>query len=277
MKKERVDVLAVNQGLFESREQAKRAVMAGEVYDQNNQRLDKPGVKIPGDAQLQLKGQKLPYVSRGGLKLAKALQVFDIDVKGFTVLDIGSSTGGFTDVVLQNGAKLVYALDVGYNQLAWKLREDPRVEVMERVNFRYSKPADFSEGLPDFAVTDVSFISLKLILPPLSHILKPGHDLVALIKPQFEAGPENVGKHGIVRDPKVHAMVLKMIVNFALAQHYDVLGLDFSPIKGGEGNIEFLIWLKNVVDRPGTLSPEISVDRLLDRTYAELNKNTKNV
>ncbi|MCH4170548.1 MAG: TlyA family RNA methyltransferase [Lactobacillus sp.] len=277
MKKERVDVLAVNQGLFESREQAKRAVMAGEVYDQNNQRLDKPGVKIPGDAQLQLKGQKLPYVSRGGLKLAKALQVFNISVKNLTVLDIGSSTGGFTDVVLQNGAKLVYALDVGYNQLAWKLREDPRVKVMERVNFRYSKPTDFSEGLPDFAVTDVSFISLKLILPPLAQILKPGHDLVALIKPQFEAGPENVGKHGIVRDPKVHAMVLKMIIDFALAQHYDVLGLDFSPIKGGEGNIEFLIWLKNMGDRPGKLSPDVSVTQLLDRTYAELNKNTKNV
>ena len=158
VKKERVDVLLVEQGLFESREQAKRSVMAGEVYDQNNQRLDKPGVKIPGDAILHVKGKKMPYVSRGGLKLAKALKVFAIDLTGKTVLDIGASTGGFTDVALQNGAKMSYALDVGYNQLAWKLREDPRVKVMERVNFRYSKPEDFTDGPVEFAMTDVSFI-----------------------------------------------------------------------------------------------------------------------
>lgn len=273
MKKERVDVMAVNQGLFESREQAKRAVMAGEVYDQNNQRLDKPGVKIPADAKLQIKGRKLPYVSRGGLKLEKALKVFAIDVQDNIVLDIGASTGGFTDVCLQKGAEMVYALDVGYNQLAWKLREDPRVDVMERVNFRYSKPEDFTKGQPDFAVTDVSFISLKLILPPLVQILKPGHDLVALIKPQFEAGPENVGKHGIVRDPKVHAQVLHMIIDFALAHHYDVLGLDFSPIKGGSGNIEFLIWLRNQPQGGGYLSDQVDVDALLARTDSELNKH----
>ncbi|OAU79919.1 cell division protein FtsJ, partial [Lacticaseibacillus rhamnosus] len=204
VKKERVDVLLVEQGLFESREQAKRSVMAGEVYDQNNQRLDKPGVKIPGDAILHVKGKKMPYVSRGGLKLAKALKVFAIDLTGKTVLDIGASTGGFTDVALQNGAKMSYALDVGYNQLAWKLREDPRVKVMERVNFRYSKPEDFTDGPVEFAMTDVSFISLKLILPPLKAILMPHGHAVALIKPQFEAGPAHVGKHGIVRDPQVH-------------------------------------------------------------------------
>ena len=197
IKKERVDVLLVEQGLFESREQAKRSVMAGEVYDQNNQRLDKPGVKIAGDVILHVKGKKMPYVSRGGLKLAKALKVFNIDLKDKTVLDIGASTGGFTDVALQNGAKMSYALDVGYNQLAWKLREDPRVKVMERVNFRYSKPEDFTDGPVEFAMTDVSFISLKLILPPLKAILIPGGHAVALIKPQFEAGPANVGKHGI--------------------------------------------------------------------------------
>ncbi|MCD2256211.1 TlyA family RNA methyltransferase [Agrilactobacillus fermenti] len=275
MKKQRVDILAYEQGLYDSREQARRGIMAGEVYDQKNQRLDKPGEKIPAEQTLQLKGRKLPYVSRGGLKLEKALQVFNIDVHNQLVLDIGSSTGGFTDVVLQNGARLVYALDVGYNQLAWKLREDPRVKVMERVNFRYSQPDDFKEGLPDFAVTDVSFISLKLILPPLRTILKPDHDLVALIKPQFEAGPERVGKHGIVRDPKVHRDVLEMITNFALTQNYDVLGLDFSPIKGGGGNIEFLIWLRNVQNRQGRIAASVDIPALLSRTAEILNKNPK--
>ena len=270
MKKERVDVLLVEQGLFLSREQAKRAVMAGEVYDQNNERLDKPGVKIADDSVLHVKGKTMPYVSRGGLKLAKALVSFGIDLKGKTVLDIGASTGGFTDVALQNGAKMSYALDVGYNQLAWKLREDPRVEVMERVNFRYSKPEDFTLGPVEFAMTDVSFISLKLILPPLKAILIPGGDAVALIKPQFEAGPENVGKKGIVRDPAVHRQVLQMIVDFSLAHGYDVLGLDFSPIKGGEGNIEFLIHLRNGGET-GILADEVSVDGVMQAAYAELN------
>ena len=263
IKKERVDVLLVEQGLFESREQAKRSVMAGEVYDQNNQRLDKPGVKIDGDAILHVKGKKMPYVSRGGLKLAKALKVFNIDLKDKTVLDIGASTGGFTDVALQNGAKMSYALDVGYNQLAWKLREDPRVKVMERVNFRYSKPEDF---------TDVSFISLKLILPPLKAILIPGGHAVALIKPQFEAGPANVGKHGIVRDPQVHRDVLKMIVDFALEAGYDVLGLDYSPIKGGEGNIEFLIHLQNSAQTPGKMAPDVDIEETLTAAYGDLHR-----
>ncbi|WP_461224380.1 TlyA family RNA methyltransferase [Lacticaseibacillus suihuaensis] len=269
MKKERVDVLLVEQGLFLSREQAKRAVMAGEVYDQNNERLDKPGVKIDGESVLHVKGKVMPYVSRGGLKLAKALDVFGLDLKGLTVLDIGASTGGFTDVALQAGAKLSYALDVGYNQLAWKLREDPRVEVMERVNFRYSKPEDFTQGPVEFAMTDVSFISLKLILPPLRAILQPGGHAVALIKPQFEAGPANVGKKGIVRDPAVHKAVLTMIVDFALAAGYNVLGLDFSPIKGGEGNIEFLIHLQNA-QVPGVKAADVSVTDTLARAYAEL-------
>lgn len=269
MKKERVDVLLVEQGLFTSREQAKRAVMAGEVFDQNNERQDKPGVKIAGDSVLHVKGKKMPYVSRGGLKLAKALQVFDIDLTGKTVLDIGASTGGFTDVALQNGAKMSYALDVGYNQLAYKLREDPRVAVMERVNFRYSKPEDFTLGPVEFAMTDVSFISLKLILPPLKAILLPDHDAVALIKPQFEAGPDRVGKKGIVRDPAVHRDVLNMIVDFSLAHGYNVLGLDFSPIKGGEGNIEFLIHLQNAGET-GEKAPGVDVDETLAAAYAEL-------
>ena len=272
VKKERVDVLLVEQGLFESREQAKRSVMAGEVYDQNNQRLDKPGVKIPGDAILHVKGKKMPYVSRGGLKLAKALKVFAIDLTGKTVIDIGASTGGFTDVALQNGAKMSYALDVGYNQLAWKLREDPRVKVMERVNFRYSKPEDFTDGPVEFAMTDVSFISLKLILPPLKAILMPHGHAVALIKPQFEAGPAHVGKHGIVRDPQVHRDVLKMIGNFASATGYNVLGLAYSPIKGGEGNIEFLIHLQNADQTPGEIAPTVDIERTLSDAYAALKR-----
>jgi len=272
MKKERVDVLLVQQGLFESREQGKRAIMAGEVYGKNDERIDKPGEKIDAETVLRVKGHKIPYVGRGALKLAKAIDVFDIDLKDKLTLDIGSSTGGFTDVALRNGARRCYALDVGYNQLAWKLREDPRVVVMERVNFRYSQPEDFTDGLPDFAMTDVSFISLHKILVPLKPILKPNCDAVALIKPQFEAGPANVGKNGIVRDPKVHKNVVTDIVNFSLATGYDVLGLDFSPIKGGEGNIEFLIHLRNTEAETGTLAESVNIDAVLERSYAELKR-----
>ncbi|MHC5227007.1 TlyA family RNA methyltransferase [Enterococcus sp. LJL99] len=243
MKKERIDVLAFNQGLFETREKAKRGVMAGLVYNDKEERLDKPGEKILIETPLHIKGQKLPYVSRGGLKLEKALAVFEVDVTNKTMLDIGSSTGGFTDVALQNGARLSYALDVGYNQLAWKIRQDERVVVMERTNFRYSTPEDFTEGTPEIATIDVSFISLKLILPPLHAILQQGGDVIALIKPQFEAGKELVGKKGIVREPEVHRIVLDEILSFAQKQGYRVKGLDYSPITGGEGNIEFLAHL----------------------------------
>ncbi|KRM23964.1 TlyA family RNA methyltransferase [Latilactobacillus graminis] len=272
MKKERVDVLLVQQGLFDSREQAKRSVMAGEVYGKNDERIDKPGEKIDAETNLTVKGHKIPYVGRGALKLAKAVEVFNIDLQDKVTLDIGSSTGGFTDVALRNGAKLAYALDVGYNQLAWKLREDPRVVVMERVNFRYSQPEDFPNGQPDFAMTDVSFISLHKILVPLKPILKPNCEAVALIKPQFEAGPENVGKHGIVRDPKVHKMVVQDIVDFSLATGYDVLGLDFSPIKGGEGNIEFLIHLRNTTAEIGMMGPNVNIDAVLTNAYAALKR-----
>lgn len=245
MEKQRVDVLLVMQGLFDSREQAKRAVMAGEVLGDNEERLDKPGVKIPVDTDLHIKGKPLPYVSRGGLKLAKALDVFNIDVTDRTVLDIGSSTGGFTDVMLQNGAKLSYALDVGSNQLVWQLRQDPRVVVMEHTNFRYSKLADFTQGQPTFSSIDVSFISLSLILPPLKQILAENGEVVALIKPQFEAGREHVGKHGIVKSPAVHEAVINKILNLAITTGFSPLHLDFSPITGGEGNIEFLVHLKS--------------------------------
>lgn len=274
MKKERVDVLLVQQGLFDSREQAKRSVMAGEILGKNNERLDKPGQKIPVTTTLHMKGHKMPYVSRGGLKLAKALKVFNISVKDKTVLDIGSSTGGFTDVMLQNGAKLSYALDVGTNQLVWQLREDPRVVVMEQTNFRYSTLDDFTHGQPEFASIDVSFISLRLILPPLAKILQMGGEVVALIKPQFEAGKEHVGKHGIVRDHAVHRAVLEEVLQFANEDHFDVLGLDYSPIKGGQGNIEFLAHLK-LTDQPGSISSTVDIDRVLAAADHDLNQKEK--
>ncbi|MDF9295582.1 TlyA family RNA methyltransferase [Geobacillus stearothermophilus] len=239
-KKERLDVLLVERGLAETREKAKRAIMAGLVYS-NDIRLDKPGEKVPTDVPLEVKGNPLPYVSRGGLKLEKALREFQISVKGKIVLDIGASTGGFTDCALQHGAKLSYAVDVGYNQLAWKLRQDERVVVMERTNFRYATPDLFTKGLPEVAVIDVSFISLRLILPVVKTVIVPGGDVIALVKPQFEAGKEKVGKKGIVRDPAVHRDVLESIVQFACAERFDVLHLSYSPITGGDGNIEFLL------------------------------------
>ncbi|KIS03456.1 RNA binding methyltransferase FtsJ like [Paucilactobacillus wasatchensis] len=270
MEKQRVDILLVSQGLFDSCEQAKRAVMAGEVLGQNSERLDKPGEKIPVTTTLHLKGHKMPYVSRGGLKLAKALKVFSISVADKVVLDIGSSTGGFTDVMLQNGAKMSYALDVGTNQLVWQLREDPRVEVMEQTNFRYSKLADFTKGQPEFASIDVSFISLELILPNLTTILKPGGEVVALIKPQFEAGKDNVGKHGIIHDPKIHQQVLEKILTFAANHSYEVLGLDYSPIKGGQGNIEFLLHLK-LTERPNNSFAHDLISQVLLAAQTNLN------
>jgi 23S rRNA (cytidine1920-2'-O)/16S rRNA (cytidine1409-2'-O)-methyltransferase len=241
-KKERLDILLVERGLAETREKAKRAIMAGLVYS-NETRLEKPGEKVSTDIPLTLKGNVLPYVSRGGLKLEKALKEFHIDVRGKVMLDIGASTGGFTDCALQNGVKLSYALDVGYNQLAWKLRQDERVIVMERTNFRYVTPADLEGEMPDFATIDVSFISLKLILPVLKTLLVPNSDVVALVKPQFEAGKEQVGKKGIVRDPKVHESVLTQIIDFSLGLGFHVKNLSFSPITGGDGNIEFLLHL----------------------------------
>ncbi|MGP7816188.1 TlyA family RNA methyltransferase [Niallia sp. 01092] len=242
MKKERVDVLLVEQGLFETREKAKRAIMAGIVYCQET-RLDKPGEKISSDVTLTVKGKALKYVSRGGLKLEKALQVFDVNMENKVLLDIGSSTGGFTDCALQNGAKMSYAVDVGYNQLAWKLRQDERVHVMERTNFRYVTPADLAGEMPNIASIDVSFISLKLILPVLKTLLVPKSDVIALVKPQFEAGREQVGKKGIVRDRKVHEAVLEKIIDFAVNEGYEVKNMSFSPITGGDGNIEFLLHL----------------------------------
>jgi 23S rRNA (cytidine1920-2'-O)/16S rRNA (cytidine1409-2'-O)-methyltransferase len=271
-KKERIDVLLVERGLAETREKAKRAVMAGLVYS-NEERMDKPGEKVDRDIPLTIKGTVMPYVSRGGFKLEKALKEFDLSVEGKILLDIGASTGGFTDCALQNGAKMSYALDVGYNQLAWKLRQDPRVVVMERTNFRYVTPADLQEGMPNFASIDVSFISLRLILPVLKTLLVPNSDVVALVKPQFEAGREQVGKKGIVRDPRVHQQVLQDIVDFSLAEGYDVMDASFSPITGGDGNIEFLLHLKwTGMKERGENRLGMSVDEVVTKAHETLKE-----
>lgn len=260
--KERVDVLAANQGLFETREQAKRGVMAGLVVDaKSGERFDKPGQKIEEATELRLKGEKLKYVSRGGLKLEKALLEFGLSVENKTCLDIGASTGGFTDVMLQNGAKRVYALDVGTNQLAWKLRKDERVVVMEQFNFRKAVLDDFTQGQPEFTSIDVSFISLDLILPPLFDILAKDGDVAALIKPQFEAGREQVGKNGIIKDPKIHKQTIDKVIQKALSTGFSVKNLTFSPIKGGAGNIEFLVHLKK--EETATVAPLVNIEAVL--------------
>lgn len=248
--KERIDVLLVEQGYFDSREKAKAAVMAGLVYV-GTERVEKPGMKLPRNTAFQVKGAVHPYVSRGGLKLEKAIRSFSLDLAGVRMLDIGASTGGFTDCALQHGAAEVCAIDVGYNQLDWSLRNDPRVRVMERVNFRYMVPDDLQGFSPDFAAIDVSFISLTLILPPLKPMLEPGGGrVVALIKPQFEAGREQVGKSGVVRDPEVHRDVLRRVLAFAADLGFNLKGLTYSPITGGEGNIEFLAYWTYQPDEP---------------------------
>lgn len=266
--KERIDVLLVEQGFYESREKAKAAIMAGLVLA-NEERIEKPGMKVLRDATLKVKGAVHPYVSRGGLKLEKALRQFEINLEGRTMLDIGSSTGGFTDCALQNGASHVYAIDVGYNQLDWSLRNDERVSVMERTNFRYMTPPDLTGPIPDFASIDVSFISLKIILPPLKALLKRPADIVALIKPQFEAGREKVPKTGVVRESSVHKEVLMNVLTMAKELGYTLQALTFSPITGGEGNIEFLAhWRLRSEDNENegnvleseTLSSEINID-----------------
>ncbi len=248
--KERLDVLLVQQGLAPSREKAKAVIMAGSVFVNGN-REDKAGTVFdPEKSRIEVRGHALPYVSRGGLKLEKALQVFPISLTGCVCMDIGASTGGFTDCMLQNGADHVYSIDVGRGQLDWKLRQDPRVICMEKTNFRYVTSKEVPEPI-DFASADVSFISLKLILGPARELLKEGGQMVCLIKPQFEAGREKVGKKGVVRDPAVHLEVIRMIMDFAQTLHFTVKGLDFSPIKGPEGNIEYLLWIeKTPQDEP---------------------------
>ena len=240
--KERIDCALVNRGMAESREKAKALIMAGIVFV-NNQKCDKAGDTVKPEDKIEIRGEKLKYVSRGGLKLEKAMTSFGIDLNNMICADIGASTGGFTDCMLQNGAEKVYAIDVGYGQLAWKLRTDKRVVNLERTNFRYVTNNQVPEEL-DFASVDVSFISLSLILPVLYKLMKPFGRAVCLIKPQFEAGREKVGKKGVVRDEKVHKEVIDKIIGVANQNGYSVLGLDFSPIKGPEGNIEYLCYLE---------------------------------
>jgi len=253
--KKRLDVLLTERGLAPSREKAKALIMAGIVYV-NNQKEDKAGTSFSEDALVEVRGQGLRYVSRGGLKLEKAMQTFPIDLKGRYCMDIGASTGGFTDCMLQNGAAGVYAIDVGYGQLDWKLREDPRVVCMEKTNFRYVKPDDLDpERMPDFASVDVSFISLSKILPPAHAILPVGGEMVCLIKPQFEAGREKVGKKGVVRDPQVHVEVIENVLQTAQDAGFEVLGLSWSPIRGPEGNIEYLMYLRKL-PAADTIQPE---------------------
>lgn len=269
----RLDVLLVERGLVETREKAKRLIMQGIVYS-GDERLDKPGTKVPASIPIIIKGERMPYVSRGGYKLEKALKTFAVSVKDKVMIDIGASTGGFTDCALQHGARYVYAVDVGYNQLAWKLRQDERVIVMERTNFRYMKPEDLEKDLPEFATIDVSFISLKIILPVLKTILVPGGDCIALIKPQFEAGRDKVGKKGIVRDPFVHIEVLNEIIGFSLREGYDVKNLTYSPITGGDGNIEFLVHLTWTGEcKQGTNHLAVPVERIVKEAHEQLKQS----
>ena len=260
MKKERLDVLLVNRGMFESRAKAQAAVMAGQVLV-NEQKIDKPGTPVAPEVTIRLLGNKLPYVSRGGLKLEK----------GKVVADIGASTGGFTDCALQNGAAKVYAIDVGYGQLAWKLRNDERVVNMERTNVRYLEADSLPEQV-DAATIDVAFISLDKILPAVHKILKPEGFVVALIKPQFEAGKENVGKKGVVRDAAVHEQVINNVISFAKSEGFGIAGLDFSPIKGPEGNIEYLLHL-TLGDDDAVSSEQVA--QLVGRSHGDLDKKAE--
>ncbi len=241
MSKERLDIMLVEAGYFDSREKARRAIMAGLVFV-NGEREDKPGTRFGDGVVIEVRGNPNPYVSRGGLKLEKAIRAFDIQLEDKVCMDIGASTGGFTDCMLKNGAQKVFSIDVGYGQLAWKLRSDSRVVVMERTNFRYVRQEDIGEAV-DFATVDVSFISLKKILVPAKEILKPDGKMVCLIKPQFEAGREKVGKKGVVRDPMVHLEVANDVICFSEEQGFYTYGISYSPIKGPEGNIEYLLYL----------------------------------
>lgn len=266
--KERLDVLLVNRGLVPSREKAKTMIMEGNVFVNNN-REDKAGSTFPDDCNIEIHGKTLQYVSRGGLKLEKAMKHFDISLDGKVCMDIGASTGGFTDCMLQNGAVKVYSVDVGYGQFAWKLRQDERVVCMEKTNIRYVTPDDIDDEL-DFASVDVSFISLTKVLIPARALLKDNAEMVCLIKPQFEAGKDKVGKKGVVRDKNVHQEVIQKIVDFAIENGFSVLNLEYSPIKGPEGNIEYLVHIRKTKD-PRTADC-VDVTGVVEAAHGELDK-----
>ena len=267
--KERLDVLLVNRGLAVSREKAKTMIMEGNVFVNNN-REDKAGSTFQDDCKIEIHGKTLQYVSRGGLKLEKAMKHFGITLDGKICMDIGASTGGFTDCMLQNGAVKVYAVDVGYGQFAWKLRQDPRVVCMEKTNIRYVTPEDIADVL-DFASVDVSFISLTKVLGPARALLRDGGQMVCLIKPQFEAGREKVGKKGVVRDKAVHEEVITAVITFALEHGFSVHNLEYSPIKGPEGNIEYLVLLEKT-EEPG-LEDGVDIHAVVEAAHGELDKS----
>lgn len=264
--KERLDVLLVKRNLAESREKAKAIIMAGSVFV-DGQREDKAGSSFPEDVQIEIKGHTLPYVSRGGLKLEKALANFDVTVDGKVCTDVGSSTGGFTDCMLQNGAVKVFAIDVGRGQLDWKLRQDERVICMEKTNIRYVTPEDIGEPV-DFSSIDVSFISLTKVLEPIRRYLKADGEIVALIKPQFEAGREKVGKKGVVREKSTHHEVIEKVAGYANSIGFEVLDIDFSPIKGPEGNIEYLLHLRKCGGEPPAIAADL--EGVVDKAFETL-------
>lgn len=266
--KERLDVLLVKRNLAESREKAKAIIMSGNVFVEG-QREDKAGTTFSDEVQIEIKGHTLPYVSRGGLKLEKAVANFDVCLEGKVCTDVGASTGGFTDCMLQNGARKVFAIDVGKGQLAWKLRQDDRVICMEKTNIRYVTPEDIGEPL-DFASVDVSFISLSKVLPAARELLKDGGEMVCLIKPQFEAGREKVGKKGVVRDPKVHLEVIQTVLQTAMDLGFSILDLEYSPIKGPEGNIEYLVHLKK--SQEGEKGAEVNAEAVVEAAHGELDR-----
>ena len=269
-KKERLDVLLVKRGLMPSREKAKAVIMAGEVFV-DNQREDKAGQTFPESVQIEVRGKKMKYVSRGGYKLEQAMNVFPISLTDTVCMDVGSSTGGFTDCMLQNGAKYVYAIDVGTNQLAWSLRQDERVCSMEKTNIRYVVPEDLGEPA-DFSSIDVSFISLTKVLLPVRNLLTDEGEIVCLIKPQFEAGREKVGKKGVVRDPAVHQEVIEKVRDYAMSIFMEPCHLSFSPIKGPEGNIEYLLHLKKHPEGTGvTDSLKVSVEAVVAEAHGQLD------
>lgn len=262
--KERLDVVLVERGLCDSRSKAQALIMSGEVYV-NGQKSDKAGTPVEAEAVVELRGNPCPYVSRGGLKLEKALRDFGVDPTGFVCSDSGASTGGFTDCLLQKGAKKVFAIDVGYGQLAWSIRQDPRVVCMERTNIRYVTPEQLGEPL-DLSVVDVSFISLRIVLPAIRALLKPTGQILCLIKPQFEAGREKVGKKGVVREAQTHREVLEQFVKTAQEHGFEICGLTFSPVKGPEGNIEFLGHL-----RVGSARPvPVDIPQLVEQAHTTL-------